>query len=265
MERVEAVLSIEELAYAMGVLGGIDTAIGFLLGTLGQRPRLEVEGRLLAAAHSLVARGYLAFDVTTSSSWLTDSLAKLVQPIVRNHHILRLSRTKGGEEDIATLYASNEGMVFQHLQRGVVSRLLFLADAVDARDQCLLFFDLTNGTEAFSEPLGTIAANTIDILRRSASERSLEATAAELASHGLEPTQALRLAEDLRHDMGRGSIVRLESQGEEVVSQRGMLILKGDHRNWLFEISPAEEEVLHVYLGTPAVFDILFMRLTSRI
>lgn len=263
MERNEVVLSIEELAYAMGVVGGIDTAVGFLLGTLGQRPRPEVEGRLLAAAHSLIARGYLEFDGITGSSWLTDSLARMVQPLVHSRYILRLSRTSGEEEEIATLYTSDEGMVLQRFQRGVVSHLLSLAHMTEARDQCQLFFGLMNETEASSVSLGRISADTLDALRRSSQERSVEAIAAELTSYGLEPVPALKLAEDLRSDAGRGSIVRLETQGEEVISQRGMLILKGNRRNWLFEISPAEADVLHVYWGTPTVFGTLFMRLVS--
>ena len=49
-------LAVEEVAYAMGVLGGSETAHGFLASLLGERPKKEIEGRLLAASHSLVSR-----------------------------------------------------------------------------------------------------------------------------------------------------------------------------------------------------------------
>ncbi|MEM4202904.1 MAG: hypothetical protein QXS54_02425 [Candidatus Methanomethylicaceae archaeon] len=263
MNSAEVVLSIEELAYAIGILGDVEAASGFLLGTLGQRPRLEVEGRLLAAAHGLIARGYLELDVVTNSSRLKDGLTRMVQPIVDGHYTLRLSRVKDGEEEVATLYVSETGMVLHRLEHGVVSHLLSLADAADVQAQCRSFFGLTEAPETASECLGKIPADTLDALRRNSQGRPVEELAAEIASYGLGPLRALDLAQALRRETARGSIVRLETKGDEIVSQRGLLLLEGQRSWWLFEISPTETDVLSVYLGTPAVFDQLFMRLLS--
>lgn len=256
-------LSIEELAYAMGVLGGTDAATGFLLGILGQRPRLEVEGRLLAAAHGLVARGYLSFDAAKGSSWLTHQLAAMIKPIVENEYTLRLSRVRDGREEIATLYVSDEGLIFHQLHQSVVSHLWLISDLASAEEQCLVFFDLPNVTEASSDPLAKIPANLIDALRRNDEDRSVEEAAAVLASHGLESDQAAKLAEDLHNEASRGSIVRLETQGDEVVSQRGILILKTARRNWLFDISSTDSNTFDVYPGNPLAFRKVFMALSS--
>lgn len=263
MKHDVVALSIEELAYAMGVLGGTDAATGYLLGVLGQRPRLEVEGRLLAAAHGLVARGYLDFDAATGTSWLTDQLAEMIKPVVRNDYTLRLSRTSHGREEIATMYVSDEGLVLHQLHQGVVSRLLRVPDLAGAQEQCLLFFGLSNGAVATAQSLAKIPADLVDALRRNDQAQSVEEAVAELASHGLKSDHAAKLAEDLRNDDNRSSIVRLETQGDEVVSQRGMLILKGVQRNWLFNILPAESGALEVFSGSPVVFGKLFAALTS--
>ncbi len=263
MKHNVVALSIEELAYAMGVLGGADAATGYLLGILGQRPRQEVEGRLLAAAHGLVARSYLDFDATTGSSWLTDQLAEMIKPVARNDYTLRMSRISGGREEIATLYVSGEGLVLHQLHQSVVSHLLQVPDLASAQEQCLIFFDLSNDSELSTQSLAKIPADLVDDLRRNDQAQPVEVAISELVSHGLRVEQAAKLANDLRNHDGRGSIARLETQGDEVVSQRGMLVLKGVQRSWLFNILPAESGALEVFSGSPVVFGKLFTALTS--
>lgn len=263
MKHSTMALSIEELAYAMGVLGGTDAATGFLLGILGQRPRLEVEGRLLAAAHGLVARGYLGFDAAKGSSWLTQPLAAMVEPMVRNRYTVRLSRVRDGSEEIATLYVSDASSMFHQLHQGVVSHLQLIPDLASAEEQCRAFFALPEATETASAPLAQIPTGLLETLRRKDEARSVEEAATALVSHGLESGWAAKLAEDSHNETGRGSVVRLETQGDEVVSCRGVLILRSARRSWLFDISATDPDVLDVYPGTSLVFSKVFRALTS--
>ena len=262
MMETAIMLSIEELAYAMGVMGGTDTATGFLLGLLGPRPPLEVEGRLLAAAHGLVARGYLDFDASTSASWLTGDLANIVELMIHSDYSLRLSRVTERGEEVGTLYVSDKGLVFHQVLKGVALRVEPIADLETAQDRCLTFFDLPDVNGDSSSTSVKIPTSMLDTIRQSLREENTEALVDELVLHQVDRKWAIQFVEDLRNESMRGSIVRLEIQHDEVVSQRGMLILKGLQRSWLFEMLPDETEAMNLFLGSHAVFRQLFQNLT---
>jgi hypothetical protein len=261
MTETAIMLSIEELAYAMGVMGGTDTATGFLLGLLGPRPPLEVEGRLLAAAHSLVARGYLDFDVATSASWLTGELANIVELMIHSDYSLRLNRVTEKDEEVATLYVSDKGLVLHQILKGVVSHVEPIPDLETAQERCLTFFDLSDVNGDSPSDAVKIPASMLDTIRQSLREQNTNALIDELVIHRLDRNRAFQFVEDLRNESMRGSIVRLEIQRDQVVSQRGMLIVKGLQRSWLFEMLPDETDAMNLFLGSSGIFRNIFLNL----
>ena len=257
-------LAVEELAYAMGVLGGTDTAVGFLLALLGERPHLETEGRLLAASHALVARGYLDFDAKTGDKWLTEGLRRVVMPMLQNDFSIRCSWAAKGHEDILTLYAASGKLAVHQLHREVVSLLQQLSDWKAAQNHLLTFFDLPtiDGGES-PDKLATLPADLVDTLRRGTKSRSLERTTSQLRAHGVPEDAATELAADLRQHGHRGSIIRITRQGDQVVSNQGFLILKAEKRSWFLVIHPDDEPLMDIYAGSPALFKQLFTSLVS--
>lgn len=264
MPPIKLELGIEELAYAMGVLGGTDTAIGFLLALLGERPRLETEGRLLAASHALVARGLLDFDAQTGDKWLAEDLRLLVEPMLHNDFSLRCSWAKEGREDVLTLYAAAAEVLMHRLHRAVVSHLQRLSDWDVARQQLSMFLDLPrSGEEESFEPLATFSADLIDTLRKEAPNRSRQEIAAQLQTQGVPDGAATKLAADLQQHEYRGSIIKITGQNDHVVANQGFLILKTEKRSWFLVIHPDDEPMLTLYPGSPTLFERLFTSLVS--
>lgn len=263
MDTDELILSVEEVAFAIGVLGGSETATGFLLGILGQRPQVEMEGRLLAAAHGLVARGYLEFDASLRSYWLLEPLQSIITPLVQSEYSLRCSRVQNGQESIATLYVSTTGAVLYQLYKSVASSLRLLSTMDQALKMCWNYLQLADTLDEKSEVLATISEDLLDSLRQESQIRTVAETAGRLVSQGLADDRAEQLAQDLHTERARSSIVRLNEIGDEVVSNHGFLILKGDQRNWFFRIDPIEPTKLHIFPGTLPIFQQLFDSLSS--
>ncbi len=256
-------LGIEEVAYAMGVLGGTEIATGFLLALLGERPRLETEGRLLAASHALVARGYLDFNPDTGEKWLGDGLEEVIRPIVQNDFSIRCSKAASGHETVLSLYISKGELVMHRLHREVVSRLEQIPDASSAQEQCLKFFGLPTDTPAPQKPLATFSADLIDRLRQEAIERPTGEIASQLVEHGVSADAAAKLSEDIKQQEYRGSVIRIEMQGGQAVSNRGFLILQASERAWIMNIEPSTPPKMSLYPGCQAVFTELFSALVT--
>jgi hypothetical protein len=247
----------------MGVLGGVDTAIGFLLAILGERPRLETEGRLLAASHALIARNYLDFNAKTGEKWLDEGLKDAVMAMMRNDYSLRCSRIANGEELNKNLYVWGDALIAHILHREVVSQLESIADWETARTHCRTFFSFPSDQETETVILATFPADLIDQIRMTASDRSVNEIAAELMGYEMSREMAKQFATDIKQQDYRGSVMKIEMSQDQPISNHGFLILTAGDRYWLMDIDPSPAPQIRLYAGNEATFQQLFSSLIS--
>jgi len=252
----------------MGVLGGVDIATGFLLALLGERPRLETEGRLLAASHALLARELLKLDLTSGEKHLEDRFQSLIIPLLHNQFSLRCSRIQKGYEEIQSYYFT-EGLVVNHsLHQEVVSGLRSLAGRDEVLAECLNYFSLpkstAEGKELSAGIIGEISAEDLDAARNHLPELSLAQITSQLISAGLSEAYAEPFAVSLQTGDWRGSINRIETVGKQAISKHGFLILHSLSTSWLLNIvSMGKTAQLEIYMGNTSIFEHFFRSLTE--
>ena len=261
MSSKKYILAIEELAYAMGVLGGTDTAVGFLLAILGERPRLETEGRLLAASHALVARGLLDFDAKTGEKWLKDNFKQAVQTMMQNDFSLRCSRMTDERETNLNLYVAGDTLMMHSLHREIVSQLEMIRDWEAARHRCFTFFQFPQNHHKASGLVATFPADLVDKLRAEASTRTVNDMAEELMTYGLGQEAAAQFAHDIKQQDYRGSVIKIEMSEGQMVSNQGFLTLAAGDRYWLMDIEPSTPPQIHLYPGNAETWNRLFTAL----
>ncbi len=84
-------LAIEEVAFALGTIGGADTAAGFLSALTGPRPS-EVAGRMTTASHSLLARA-VDYGARLRRPTLHPTLRRAAESMMRGENVLRVTTT----------------------------------------------------------------------------------------------------------------------------------------------------------------------------
>jgi len=256
-------LSIEELAFAMGVLGGVETASGILQAVLGQREKAELDGRLYAAGHSLMARGLLTVDVPAQSKELDSALGRMVEVMLASDFTLRYSRATHGQEEVLNHFFRQGRIVSERVIQDVVCELAVLGSADEALEEGRLFFGLPAGGRATgaTESAGIIAADLLDQIRQETSKSSIGQLAQRLQEAGLAAQPARMVAEDLLVPEYHGAVLRVDNVSGNPVSERGFLILKGQRRFWLLELKQQEPAVLEVWPDSGPRYRAAFERL----
>ena len=254
MSSTRYALAVEELAYALGVLGGTDTAIGFLLAILGERPRMETEGRLLAASHALVARGLLDFDMDSGETWLKGGLEKVIGPMITHNYSLRCSKATEAEEEVITFYAGDSRFIKHYLHHGVVSVIEEVPEQDAVKQDLSEFFEIPTN-DVVGEPIAVVPKTTIDSIRQGPLSQSESEAQQALIQCGAAESDAAAIIQDLKHSAYRGSIVKLKLEDEQTVSDKGFLLLKGETRGWILVINVDDETtMLSVYPASTAAF-----------
>lgn len=255
-------LGVEELAVALGVAGGEDVAAGLLMAILGPRSPEEMDGRMLAAGHSLVARGLLV--LRGDEKRLDEGLSSALLPLVQQRFSLRCSRAEAEGEDLATYFVGPSEVSEHRLRQAVVSELTLLPGAEEATARSAAFFGLKAARRsALAEPVATLAAATLQQARVQAVDEGRAAAAASLLAGGVPEAIAQQVAQDLATPRFHGSVLRVEQGQEGPASDRGFLLLQGAERPWLCDMLPGEPLQLALYRGDGATYAALFTPLLS--
>jgi len=256
-------LSVEEVAYCMGLLGESEAAGGFLLAVLGEIEEQEMDGHLFAASHSLIARGYLDIDLDTSEQRLDQGVAKVLQVLLQHEYSLRCSRLVNDEEELVNYFFGRDDIVEHRLAKGVVSRVERIKDTQGVVRRCQEFSQLLpediDGSPG--EYLGTIPHELIREATLNTSEATGQEMTSQLAGAGLSAEIAGEVVEDIISEESRGSIVRVDNKDGEMESNEGFLFLKGPNRSWLFEIVPEDPPLLDIFRGSVQQFKISLEKL----
>jgi len=252
-------LGIEETGYALGVIGGEDVASEFLLSVLGDRSRKELEGRLFAAAHSLVARNLVGFDRQSGKKWLDPDFERILQPFIAPDFMLRCSRASQGEEQLLSFNFAGDSIISHHVEQDVVSCLESISHIKGCTDLSAQFFSLTPADLKTEDiELAVFPHELLDSLREKSAIVSSTEIVHSLIENGVPSLVASGFAEDIAVHIYRGSIIRLERREDAIAGDKGFIILQGQERFWLLDIVPADEQAnLRLFYGTMERFQSL--------
>jgi hypothetical protein len=259
-------LSVEEVAFAMGVIGDPAVSSGFLLAILGDISQQELEGRLYAASHSLMARGLFDVNLDTQEQQLDQALGAMIRALLANTYSLRCSRTIQGEEQLLNYFLGDGQIVEHRLYKGVVSHLETIPDMVTVYSRCAAFYDLPiemTAAEGAEEPVGFLPASLLEDVKDAIPTITASQIVAQFTEAGLSEQAAVDLADDLLQQRYRGSVLRAETTTGEITSDRGFLLLNGPQRLWLMEAILEEPPLVRVYRGTPGKFKNLLRSLSA--
>lgn len=242
-------LSIEEMAYAMGFLGGAETAAGFLQTLTGQLSNSNLDGRITAASHSLLARGYLQFDLDNGAKALQAELSQAITTMLTHRYFFRCDKTnpRNAKVEIPQVsYFLGDACVVKHeVELGVVSRLVLYPNINDLVPLLMVFIGEAWNDKAFVgrdeklTPTGKLQDTLFQQLRNFA--KTLMRDSGDLALQlqaQLPFASANQLVNDINSETVQwGSIFRLEMHPDQLGINRGIVFARHPARTWLFEIN----------------------------
>lgn len=262
MSEQHWLLGVEELAVALGIVGGEEVAGGLLTAILGPRSHEEMEGRMLAAGHSLLARGLLT--IAGEEKHLDGDFAAALLPLAEQRFSVRCSRAEAQGEELATYFVGPAGVSEHRLRRAVMSELTLLPAAEGAALRSAGFFGLKAARRrAFGESLATLTTAALGQARTQAAAEGQAAAAASLVAAGVPAAIAQEVAEDMAAPRFHGSVLRVEQREQGPASDRGFLMLQGAERLWLCDMLPGQPPQLALYRGDGATYTALFAHLFS--
>lgn len=245
----EFTLTVEEMALLFSLIGQPQTGQKLMAAYLGEITEAEARARLLAASHSLMARGLLTLG--PEGPLMDSSLAQTVKGLSRPNFSIRYSRSTQ-EAEFALAYHFYQDAILEHrLEQGMVHHLVEVPDASVVIKGGLLFFGLPQAQPFTAVPIRMdirSLLNLKDVEDPAAVEASLRQTGAAEESLPL-------LAEDLARPRYRGSALRVQydRQGNPY-SENGFLLLHGPQRLWLISLSGSTKDTATLIPASVASF-----------
>lgn len=251
MPDTEFLLSVEELALAFSALGRPQMAHDVMVAQLGNMSADEAHARLKTAGHSLLARGWLTLDAEARvhlASNLERAVAALVHPVFS----LRYHRSQPRGEWSAAFHFLNGAIIAHRVEQGVLHHLVELHDPAAVIQQGVEFFELAQAP-VFVAPLNRLSGDTLTGLKDldpAVLEQQLQ------AQPSLSNVVRQWLSEDLLNSRYRGSALRVVYDADHTpTSERGVLLLGGPQRVWLFRFDgPDAAAPVDVLPGTASQF-----------
>jgi len=261
MRQTRFRLSIEELAFAMGILGGANVASGFLIATLGEKSQPELEGRLYAAGHSLMARGCLELEGETKQ--LDKTLSDMVSLLLENKFSIRCSRSAGGVEQTLNYFFRDKIIIEHRSFQEVVCQLGIISGTQALLELSKRFYSLPQKAPTGNqiEAAGIVPASLLERARVGISDVPQNQINLLFQEAGISVDHAKNLADDLYNPEYRGSVIRIEKENGQFVSNQGFLLLKGMQRFWILEILSQDPTMARVFPGTDQRYNELFRAL----
>ena len=254
-------ISHEELSVAMTLLGKSDEARGYLQSSSSLKSPEDLESRLIAASHSLIARDLIEVS-NDSGAILNARLKKLVQALLDNRFFIRCSKTVPGGQVFQNYFVNQEGVVLHKHANIVVSCLEEIPDVGTAAKYSYQFLGFPQNAFVSDAPSGSINTALLQNLNGMAVTSSKESIASQLENEGLLPEVAQRLADDFKSSEFKGSVLKAITNSDgQPVSKQGFLFLKAPERFWLFEFVSEEPPLSRVFEGSFQQYNRLFQSL----
>ncbi len=247
-------LSLEEVAFAMGYLGGAKVAAGYLTAITGKLSSDELAGRMTAASHSLLARDLLVLDAATARASMEQELQQAIAALMTGENSLRVSATTDGLDNVVTFFLDGSRPVRHQLIQEVVTRLILMADMeAVALDIVRLLCPEGLPEQTSAARIGVMP---VAVLQQARSQAMI-ASVAQLISllQGALPLEtAVRLASDFSDPQATwGAVLRLKAgTGGVLEANQGCFTVSLPEHGWLFDMAtdPAQAEVFALSVRT---------------
>jgi len=257
--KLDICLSVEELALVLSLQGKAQAGYDLLTFQLGNRLDIhQAQERLVAASHTLIARGLAAVDVT-GTIHLMDSVALVGNLMTEPDFSVRFMRADLNSQHTFTFHVRGSD-IFQHeVEQGVAHSFSHIDDFASILQSCREFFDLSRETlhpaDAHIYPIQLIEYVNVrawDKVERCLTENSESS-----------PNPQTRLIEDMRHPVYRGNVMNITyGSDNSAVSEDGFLLLGG--KEWVWILTPKrgpDADTVSVQICTPVVLTSQLQRL----
>ncbi len=245
----EFALSPEELALVFSLIGRPEAGQRLMAAQLGEISEAEARARLLAAGHSLIARGWMA--LSNEGPVLNEDLARAAHLLARADFSLRYSRATSNAEFNLAYHFSQDAVLEHRLEQGVVHRLNDIADVAAVVKGGVVFFGLPQA-EPFQCPPATLQYSLLNELKNLDDPAQIDR---RLQGAGIAEEIRPLLAEDLARPQYRGSALRVQYDAQgNLFSEKGFLLLHGPRRLWLITLSGPDPAIATLSPATVQAF-----------
>lgn len=224
-------LTVEEIALLLSLRKQPEMAQEVLRAQLGPLTKENVEGRLYAAGHTLIARGEMAV-AADGSIHVGEDMALLADILIDVPHSLRYTRTYRNAELLLT-YHFYQGAVYEHrLSQGVVHEIELVAGSEAVAAGGVQFFGLT---DAPIPPFAPVEMGA-EVWGELSAQQEYPALVSKVRGLGSLNGFADSLAADLLAADYRGTVLWVDyTADKQPVSDHGFLLLHTAQRTWLIE------------------------------
>ena len=231
MENVVFSLGTDEIAMSFILLGREDVAKRHIANVLGKIEVSEVKGRLLAAFDSLMAKGLAGWSEEKQKAVLDSRLESLVETIASpNVSVVATVIKAEGSEVMAFHFGERASTEVRSM--GLVGQELRPLDGPEAASASIE--ELIGWPESLDGKRYTVSLTPEQF--GNATKLSVQdqgALEGYLADIGLEEESSKALSSDLIDTESRGTVARLDYEGDVGRLDRGFLTLKSAERCWI--------------------------------
>ena len=229
MNTLQLRFSIEEVAALLAVSGWSEMGQALLVSNFGELSSDELRGRMIAANHSLYARGHLVLK--ENKQQVAEETFPVIAALGQAKRTIRASKSAEFGEDLRVYYFYQDRWTENAVQDGVVYTFQSERSPEDIEAALSAFFTPVFLGWRKSEPVPL--ANTLLTGLPLADRRSPEAVLAFINQTASGHPYAQALAQDFAGASWRGSLVWVESESAGSLGMRGTLLVQGAERLWL--------------------------------
>jgi hypothetical protein len=250
-------VSAEEFALICSIAGRPEVGRSHLASVTGETSDDDRNSRLVAAGHSLLARGLVEFS-NGKSPVVSDSLNQALLPIFKTDDIYQLFVSEKDVQSVKALYLNEEHELFtaQSIELGVVVQM----EMGESQEISKFVVDqmapsLAKGKQKHFGTDHQVNAKMISAI--SVENSFTEDHSEAFLKAGLEKSVANALGKDLKSVRSRGSLIKLDVEHGNPFEQennefsKALLTLVGSSSNWAFIFNEAgSEAVADIYQVT---------------
>ena len=252
-------LSLEELSMCLAMINRPDLGQTILRTYYDNLTKEQVDSRMTAASHSLLARGICGLT-PEGTPRLEPELEQAILPIAIYDLVFQFNLVTGDNAVSSNIHV-RKGKTFtsHNVQVGVI-HLLEHGKSIQLPDFLLDILEDYGGKEKIDISAKTTI--TLGILGHALNASTKKEDVSKiLQSLNWDASVIKALCDDLSASSGRGTLVRVEAKSGadektiEDAQKRTLLFLKGKTRTWCFEFSsPKDDAVAQVKLVTHKEF-----------
>ncbi len=232
-KKIEVSIGLEELVAAMAATGHKEEARGILVGAYGTLSADQESGRLIAANHSLLARGLSKY--ADQKIEIGAEMQTIINGMLTSKATLRAGKSGPAGEEILSFYPQQSGWMKHQVSLSVVHHFCLPLSKEDLGGELSSFFAGISGKKTSPIEISLPASLMTDLAAQG--RRSFEAILEYLKANAAADTGAGLpiFAEDFLNNQWRGSLVWIERSSQDSLAMKGALLLQGAHRLWVVQ------------------------------